>query len=67
MKGIYKVKDEKLKQLKKCIDNQRTELHCTFAHVLREHNTKADELANKGIDTKKSMPVSFVHLLEQYE
>lgn len=67
MKGIYKIKDEKLKLLKQCIDAQRNDYHCTFTHVLRAHNSKADEMANKGIDTKNPIPASFLKLLEKCE
>lgn len=66
-KGEYRVKHPELKPLhllaKKILDG----VHYSIAHVLREHNTIADEMANKGIDEKIKLPQEFLTLLQQHE
>lgn len=54
MKGLYKVKNEgliPLFQTAKALCGKFNKV--TFTHVLREHNKVADQLANKGIDSKR--------------
>jgi hypothetical protein len=34
---------------------------------MREGNTEADAMANKGIDTKHAVPEAFVQLLEAHQ
>jgi ribonuclease HI len=60
MNRIYKVRDTNLQLLKKVIDVQLHSFSYRFTHVRREQNTIADELANKGIDTKNALPTAFV-------
>ncbi|MHB8170910.1 MAG: reverse transcriptase-like protein [Thermincolia bacterium] len=53
MKGLYKVKNEGLQPLYRQAQALCQELDgCTFTHVPREKNKRADALANKGIDNK---------------
>ena len=35
-------------------------------HLLREHTTKADELANRGVDRKKALPLKVLDTLNKY-
>ena len=67
MSGIYRVKNEGLQPLyllaKKYFETYPIEL----LHVTRDNNTEADALANKGIDTKKSVPDAFKELLATYQ
>jgi ribonuclease HI len=67
MKGEYQVKNPILLQMKSLIDLLLENIDCKFKHVLREKNKIADELANKGIDSKKAIPVAFKKLLEKYQ
>ncbi len=51
IKGEYKVKNEGLKPLyRKACKLLKGFRNFTFQHVRREHNKRADELANRGID-----------------
>jgi len=54
MQGKYKVKAPHLKSLKLQADNLVSHINCpiVFTEVLREHNKRADELANLAMDTK---------------
>jgi ribonuclease HI len=54
MQGTYKVKEPRLKgfvQEARGIIAQ-SGLRCRFIHITRERNKEADQLANRGIDTK---------------
>ena len=66
MKGVYKIKDKTLQQLKRLIDTFLENITCTFEHVLRINNKKADVLANEGIDKKTHAPKAFLELLSLY-
>ncbi|OFZ10825.1 MAG: hypothetical protein A2Z20_01295 [Bdellovibrionales bacterium RBG_16_40_8] len=51
MKGEYKVKSESIKQLYRDCDELRKKIkNILFEHVRREHNKRADELANLALD-----------------
>ena len=67
MNGIYKVKDQHLAQLKNLaidwLQGHRYKVH----HVLREHNTLADEMANRGVEKKTSLPQEFLHSLQEHD
>lgn len=56
MLGIYQVKKPELRvwhgRAKKIVES----LNYTIKHVVREKNMRADELANRGIDKKHSVP-----------
>ncbi|MCX7983898.1 MAG: ribonuclease HI family protein [Bacteroidetes bacterium] len=58
MCGMYKVRNERLKQLKEIIDVKiaTTPFDVCFRHVPREKNMEADALANRGIDEKRQVP-----------
>ncbi len=59
MQGTYKVKEP---NLKKFVQEAREIIArggftCRFVHVTREHNREADQLANRGIDSKHPVRV----------
>lgn len=66
MKGLYKVKNPVLRDIKKLIETISEPMDCTFTHVLREKNKIADQLANDGIDKKSKMPTKFTSLLHEH-
>lgn len=66
MKGLYKVKNPVLQNIKKLIDSLLQNTKSTFKHVLREKNKIADELANEGIDKKNGIPKKFIILMKNY-
>jgi len=59
LNGLYKVKDAKLKKHFQKIQNIIVAAPFQFKirHVPREENWEADELANRGIDTKKLLTI----------
>ncbi len=65
MNGLYKVKNQFIKQIKALIDKELASFTVTFQHILREKNTIADSLANKGIDAHKPIPQAFQSLLKE--
>ena len=55
--GVYRVKSNNILNYYQVVISQIQRLHAkgvkfTYKHVLRAENTKADRLANKGIDEK---------------
>ncbi len=66
MAGIYRIKNEGLRPLhalaKRYLERYPIELY----HVLRDSNKQADALANKGVDSKKTVPDAFKELLKQH-
>lgn len=66
IKGIYRVKNPQLAKIKEAVDTLLEDKTYTIKHVLREKNKVADELANKGIDTKRKLPLPFVAFLKEY-
>ncbi|NBV40487.1 reverse transcriptase-like protein [bacterium] len=66
MQGVYKVKDATLLQIKQAAQQFIQKYHVTFEHVLRAYNTKADELANYGIDKKITPPKQFSNFIAQH-
>lgn len=66
-KGEYRVKHPELKPLHLLAKKMLTGIHYSIAHVLRENNLVADEMANKGIDNKIKLPQEFLTLLQQHE
>ncbi len=57
LKGEYRVRDEKLKQLfKKVKDIERKFDNVFYNHIPREKNIRADSLANMALDTKSRYP-----------
>lgn len=66
-KGEYRVKHPELKPLHLLAKKILADVHYSIAHVLRENNVIADEMANKGIDDKIKLPQEFLTLLRQHE
>jgi len=53
MTGKYKVKSNNIKELYNTAKSLESKLtNVTYEHVYREHNQRADELANEGINNK---------------
>lgn len=67
LQGAYRVKDAQLKKLSNIAQMLLLHVNYTVKHVMREHNTQADAMANKGIDTKRVVPESFKQLLHLYQ
>ena len=67
MNGIYKVKDAQLAQLKNLAKTWLEDYNYKVHHVLREHNTLADEMANRGVEKKTSLPQEFLHSLQHHD
>lgn len=63
MTGIYKVRDPLLQRLKDISLQLMQSYNVTFCHVYREHNVRADFLANRGIDKMILMPKKFLDFL----
>ncbi|MBD3272943.1 reverse transcriptase-like protein [Candidatus Dependentiae bacterium] len=66
MKGLYKIKNPVLRNIKNLIDTLLKNTEYTFKHVLREKNKIADRLANEGINKKNGLPQDFKTLLKNY-
>lgn len=66
IRGLYKVKNEGLKPLHALAQSLIPKHTIQVLHVLRTDNKEADKLANKGIDTKKTVPQSFVAMLGEH-
>lgn len=56
LKGIYAVRNPILSQLYCRVQKRLAHFNFVLTHVLREKNTVADALANKGIDKKVAVP-----------
>lgn len=67
MNGIYKVKDAYLAQLKNLAALWLQGYRYKISHVLREFNTVADEMANRGVTTKTAVPQEFLQSLQQHD
>lgn len=66
LQGNYRVKDASLKILFSAANKFLRDKNHVLFHILREHNKKADTLANKGINTKKAVPEAFYAFLNRY-
>ena len=64
--GVYKVRKEELIQLHRIAMTLLEPLPYDIRHLLREHTTKADELANRGVDRKKALPLKVLDTLNKY-
>ncbi len=64
--GLYKVKEPRLQQLHALAKKLLSDMNYSVSHVLREDNTAADALANKGIDSKTSAPAPFIQFLHHH-
>jgi|SRR3989339_966776 len=67
MNGIYKVKDSGLRQLKDLSTLWLRSHNFKIEHVLREYNKLADEMANRGVEKKISLPQEFLQSLKDHE
>ncbi|AXK60424.1 ribonuclease HI family protein [Candidatus Chromulinivorax destructor] len=67
MTGIYKVKDAGLRQLKDLSALWLRGYTFRVEHVLREYNKLADEMANRGVEKKISLPQEFLDCLKDHE
>lgn len=67
MNGMYKVKDSYLMQLKNLAVAWLQGYRYKVTHVLREYNQLADEMANRGVEKKITVPQEFLHSLQQYD
>lgn len=56
VQGLYKVRQPELQKLHRQAVQLLQPLHYIIRHVLRKDNAVADELANRGIDTKNPLP-----------
>lgn len=56
MNGVYKIRDPFLQKVHAIIVELLTKYKVFFCHVYREHNTRADLMANRGIDKKVPLP-----------
>jgi ribonuclease HI len=65
-KGEYRVKHPELLPLHLLAKKMLQGVHFSIAHVMREKNEIADEMANAGIDKKVSLPTGFITLLEKH-
>ncbi len=66
IRGLYKIKNEGLKPLHALAQSLIPKYTLQILHVLRTDNKEADKLANKGIDTKKTVPQSFIAMLSKH-
>jgi len=55
LNGEYKVRDEKLKTLKRKIDSLREGMSVRFEHIPRERNEEADALSKEAAETGKKV------------
>lgn len=65
--GHYKVKNAELIPLFKLSKKLLYGINYNIAHVLRDENKEADEMANLGIDKGKRLPQDFLDMLQEYE
>jgi len=66
MNGVYKVKDANLRQLKDLALLWLQGHIYKVEHVLREFNTRADEMANRGVEKKILLPQEILHSLQDH-
>ncbi len=66
MQGHWSVKNDTIKCLIKFFRQEIGDCLISFKHVLREENTKADLLANHGIDAKKCLTQNIIVRLHEY-
>jgi len=67
LNGLYKVKDANLKRYVQRVRERLSQasFQVTIKHVMREENREADELANRGIDTRTPLPADDLPLFRQ--
>lgn len=67
IQGAYKVKNELLKPLFLMVKKLLVGIDYAVAHVMREDNSNADELANTGIDKKILLNAGEIDFLQKHE
>lgn len=67
LEGKYKVKHPEMKKLNSAVVKELQGVPVTFTHVERQYNSKADELANQGVDTKRTLPLKVLDILGTHE
>jgi ribonuclease HI len=65
LKGIWKVKDQKLRKCFLAIKKFRDDIEIEPIHVYREKNVYADMLANKGIDEHNILPYTLAEFIQR--
>lgn len=63
MNGQYRVKDAQLKKLQIIAYDLLKGYQYSFCHVYRSDNARADELANRGLDKKVTLPKELKEIL----
>lgn len=66
MTGIYKVRDPLLKKMQLIAYELLQPYNVKFCHIYREHNTRADLMANRGIDKSIPLPKKFIDIMQHY-
>jgi len=66
LRGIYKVKNPELQKCFSLAKHLLDGVSCHVRHVLRAQNAHADEMANKGVDTRNAVPEAFITLLKNH-
>lgn len=66
MNRQYRVRDEQLQRLQAIAFDLLKGYQSSFCHIYREHNSRADELANRGVDKKIPLPKKIVDIFSQY-
>ena len=69
--GVYQVKKPELRMLYTSAKHELATYELAgvtvvFQHILREYNSKADEAANSGIDTRNPLPDKFLHMMRSH-
>jgi ribonuclease HI len=67
LNGEYKVKMPTIKPLFALAHAMLYLLKGSISHVLRDHNTHADKMANYGLDNKVPVPPEFIEALRKHE
>lgn len=65
--GSYRVRKAELKQLYDAVMHELQGFTYVFQHVMRENNTVADSLANKGIDDGVHLPLTLLNAFHLYD
>jgi len=64
--GFYKVKQPHLQVLYTLCREKIQKLSAVIKHVLRDENSKADAMANHGVDCKLFPPKHYIALLKEH-
>jgi ribonuclease HI/probable phosphoglycerate mutase len=60
LQGRYAIKNHQLARLYAAAQSLLKQRHWQVNHIMREHNTAADALANEGVKKKLPLPASFL-------